>query len=229
MNFKTISLTVAALALSTSVNASVLNTLNGINYEWLELTATLGLSRNQVQAQLDAATVGDSLYGYEYASRAQVELLFLSYASWNGVSGSYGASSIVNGISDYVSDFGATISGTLGYTVETDDGYSVFLETYSLSEGYYGLISECGGINNTCRSDLGIFTTQMGQPGLTIINEAWGWNATTLNYQSEPNFNVNPFYGSYLVRAQIVPIPTAVWLFGSGLISLICVARRKKM
>lgn len=228
MKFKTISITITALVLSTGINASVLNTLNGINYEWLELTATLGLSRNQVQAQLDTATAGDLLYGYEYASRAQVESLFLSYATWNGVSGTYGAPSIVNGISNYVNDFGATISGTLGYSVQTDDGYNVFLDAYSLSEGYYGLAFECGGFNNTCRSDLGIFTNQLGQPSLTIIDAAWGWNATTFNYQSESNFTVNPFYGSYLVRAQIVPVPTSVWLFGSGLIGLIGVAKRKK-
>ena len=34
--------------------------------------------------------------------------------------------------------------------------------------------------------------------------------------------------GNYLVRETVVPIPAAVWLFGSGLIGLIGVARRKK-
>lgn len=29
-------------------------------------------------------------------------------------------------------------------------------------------------------------------------------------------------------RAMVVPIPAAVWLFGSGLIGLVGVARRKK-
>jgi len=39
--------------------------------------------------------------------------------------------------------------------------------------------------------------------------------------------NIQP-YGSYLVSASAVPVPAAVWLFGSGLIGLIGVARRKK-
>jgi hypothetical protein len=34
--------------------------------------------------------------------------------------------------------------------------------------------------------------------------------------------------GSYLVKTSVVPVPAAIWLFGSGLIGLIGVARRKK-
>ena len=35
--------------------------------------------------------------------------------------------------------------------------------------------------------------------------------------------------GSLLYRINAVPIPAAVWLFGSGLIGLISVTRRKKV
>jgi hypothetical protein len=41
-------LALAGLTLSLSANAVVQNTLNGIDYEWLELTETQGLSRDQV-------------------------------------------------------------------------------------------------------------------------------------------------------------------------------------
>ena len=34
-------------------------------------------------------------------------------------------------------------------------------------------------------------------------------------------------FGSYLVRTTFVPVPAAVWLFGSGLIGLIGVTKRK--
>lgn len=37
----------------------------------------------------------------------------------------------------------------------------------------------------------------------------------------------SPYYGSALVRTSVVPIPPAVWLFGSGFIGLIGLARRK--
>ena len=47
--------------------------------------------------------------------------------------------------------------------------------------------------------------------------------------------NSSPFHdddmslstGSYLVQTSVVPVPAAVWLFGSGLIGLIGFARRK--
>ena len=38
---------------------------------------------------------------------------------------------------------------------------------------------------------------------------------------------INTGVGSALVRTSVVPVPAAVWLFGSGLIGLIGVARRK--
>ena len=42
-----------------------------------------GMSQIDVVAQL--SDVNRPLYGYEYASHALVEALFLSYASWNGI------------------------------------------------------------------------------------------------------------------------------------------------
>ena len=77
MCFKSIAIGAATLVLSTSVNASVFNTLNGVDYEWLELTETVGMSRNQVEAQLN--DVNSPLYGYEYASISLIEDLFFSY------------------------------------------------------------------------------------------------------------------------------------------------------
>jgi len=44
--------------------------------------------------------------------------------------------------------------------------------------------------------------------------------------QIEPTFE--GYYGSYLVKTSVVPVPAAVWLFGSGLLGLVGVARRKK-
>ena len=46
----------------------------------------------------------------------------------------------------------------------------------------------------------------------------------TANY---PNSYAYINYGSWLVKDTVVPIPAAVWLFGTGLLGLIAVARRK--
>jgi hypothetical protein len=39
---------------------------------------------------------------------------------------------------------------------------------------------------------------------------------------------VNAEAGVYLVRTSVVPVPPALWLFGSGLLGLVGMARRKK-
>lgn len=59
------------------------------------------------------------------------------------------------------------------------------------------------------------------------------------SYDNIPPLELDPFVtnvsvdypivrGNWLVRDTVVPVPAAVWLFGSGLIGLIGVARRKK-
>jgi len=58
------------------------------------------------------------------------------------------------------------------------------------------------------------------------------WGATTYETFGTKTIadglsNIQP-YGSYIVLASPVPVPAAVWLFSSGLIGLIGVARRKK-
>lgn len=130
MGYKELALTASALVLSSSVNASVINTLNGINYEWLELTETVGMSRVQVQTAIDAAVPGELLYGYTYASRSLVEDLLLSYAAWDQIDGYHGDPAVATGMAAYHSDFGtlSTIPGD-GYNsiFNTVDGYAVLL------------------------------------------------------------------------------------------------------
>lgn len=59
------------------------------------------------------------------------------------------------------------------------------------------------------------------------------------SYDNIPPIELDPFVtnvsddypivrGNWLVRDTVIPVPAAVWLFGSGLIGLIGVARRKK-
>lgn len=99
-------LVLVGLTLSLSANAVVQNTINGIDYDWFELSETQGLSRDQVEARL--ADVNDVLYGFEYASRQLVEDLFSSYASYDGLDGWHGDASTVSGIKALISDFGPT-------------------------------------------------------------------------------------------------------------------------
>ena len=63
MALKSVLVVAIILVLSSNVNASVINTLNGNNYQWLELTDTAGMSRNQVEAEL--TNIDIPLFGYQ--------------------------------------------------------------------------------------------------------------------------------------------------------------------
>ena len=66
----------------------------------------------------------------------------------------------------------------------------------------------------------GTNTVDILQPGIVMIDT---WNPASAT-------NLIPVAGGFEVDVfvETVPIPSAVWLFGSGLIGLIGVARRKK-
>ena len=225
-------LAATALVLSTSVNASTLNTLNGVDYEWLELTATVGMSRDQVEAGILAATEGDALYGYEYASRQLLEDLLLSYASFDGLDGIHGAPQVVSGIEAMMLDFGVTEYGVpMEYysTYETVDGYTVTIDSgdYVRSLGMYGLTDECRDSTVTCIATLRSYVDSNGDAisGMQFAEAGWDANSADFVLRSMDGSDINE--GSFIVRPQVVPVPAAVWLLSSGLIGLIGIARRK--
>lgn len=233
MDIKSISLAVAALMLSCGVNAVVLNTLNSVDYEWLELTETVGLSRNQVDVRL--ADENDILYGYEYASRQLVENLFLSYSSWDGISGWHNESSVVDGVAPFFNDFGITYDNQYGSTSNIIDvhGNGTALNRYQHTAGLYGLTSECTQ-GNTCYAAIDAYLFNSQYKSIKQV-DYFGWQANNANPWLNANDFMNDQAGSFLVRVStvsetpppIVPVPAAVWLFASGLLGLIGVARRK--
>jgi len=226
------SLIVAAVAsfLSMGAYATVINTLDGIDYEWLELTETQGIPRSQIELRL--SDPNDALYGYQYASRSLVENLFLSYASWDGIKGLHGAPDVATGMGNYLSDFGTTYTyagnGNIYQTITVDD-YSVeFLSGYELNHGLYGLPSECGGENYTCRSQTSVYFDIDHSPVMVFMDGTKGHSSTELAPFTLSLGQISNSTGSFLVRTNVVPIPAAIWLFGSGLIGLVGIARRKK-
>ena len=54
-------------------------------------------------------------------------------------------------------------------------------------------------------------------------NLTFGFVATSTNYNGS-----GVFYDNLNFDRVVVPVPAAVWLFGSGLLGLIGIARRKK-
>jgi len=218
MGIKSILLAATALILSTSVNSAIvstdwqnagdnlitLDTVSGL--EWLDLTETSSMSYDDVTAQLG---VGGAYEGFRYATDTEVISLWSNF----GVDLSQDAPS-----SPY----------HIGVTV--DPG---IVDAATILKNYVDQGAE------TYRA-VGI-TGTMSLPNYYAVlgAEFTGFNTQHSYYYEEGHEDV--FFdvfrdqrvntvGSYLVvgTPTTVPVPAAVWLFGSGLIGLVGFARRKK-
>ena len=198
---------VTTFVLSASVNAALID--NGAyttddvnNLDWLDLDYTEGLSYNA--AQFAAASVAGG--AWTYASEGQVnDMFFQMFPGWLRTHSQ------------------GTSFNTL-YSSEVDLFTSLFghsdrvgiNDTTRFSRGFY--LDDVGilrmlGVNNAVDpvlSDL-IF-------GPDLVNDFTDWNMDNGTYP----------VSTFLVRSTAVPVPAAVWLFGSGLIGLAGFARRKQ-
>lgn len=170
--------------------------------EWLDLSLTINQSYNQVQAQIGA---GGMFEGWGFASSAQLSTF---WDNFGGNSIYDGWSSANNGLFDII----APLHGDL-YCVERGctpgEGRSIIITS------------------DTTQSD-NHFVSQMFDLATdrTSLREDYFLINQTLQHDDVMHNNT----GSALirVRAPEVPLPAAVWLFGTGLIGLIGFVRRKK-
>lgn len=166
--------------------------------DWLDLTETNYMSYGQVSAQLDTSGQFD---GYRYATNLEVVSLWANFGiNLDTVAPTY--------ISSYVDPGIESVAVLLGNIADEDSGpyrtYPFGVLGLTANEAYTGHHSRFGAYNNSSSS----FYVHGGSD--TQSDEiAYGHT------------------GSYLVTQSPVPIPAAVWLFGSGLIGLIGLARRK--
>jgi len=107
---------------------------------------------------------------------------------------------------------------------------------------YVGCSGSCGAYGYALGT--AVFIDQNNNTVVSeVIVEAFrslqGHNFGRASYDNIPPIQLDPFVtnvstdypivrGNWLVRDTVVPVPAAVWLFGSGLLGLIGVARRKK-
>lgn len=223
---------ILALFFTANVNASVFNTLNNVDYEWLEFSETVGLSRDQVQDLIDTAKPGDVFYEYEYASRELVEDLLLSYVPAGTSSGFYGGPAVISGVSNFLDDFGILTQRISSSSIskKTVDGYTVNIDKPMIdgSRFLYGDVGECSDItNSTCDGYAYFLSSQDGTTAYTEVMDRFGWSSTAFSPHYQTNSLADKGYGSLLVKTAVVPIPAAIWLFSSGLIGFLAFARRK--
>lgn len=182
---------------TTGDNLITTDTVSGL--DWLDLTETNDMSYNYVSGQLGS---GGQFEGFRYATPAEVVDL---WANWS-IDLSTIQSPIV-GADPAVITATSYLGNITCVTSCSPSTYGVLGMSEEPDWGDWFILLGAYHNNGTelTQTDY-ISTIDNVFPGLT-------WHHTDA--------------GSYLVRASVVPIPSAVWLFGSGLIGLIGVARRK--
>jgi len=180
------------------VDNGTYTTVDGV--DWLDLTATSGMSYNDVSAQLGP---GGTLEGWAYASTAQVEGLWTAFG---GDAAYYdGWSTQNNGLFDLIAPlFGDLVCEFSSCAV--GEGWSYWLtgDAASSNTQWYSFTYDSVGQAATQTYDL----------ISSLHNEA-------------SNSDADVSRGSALIRVAPVPIPAAGWLFGTGLLGLFGIARRK--
>ena len=119
-----------------------------------------------------------------------------------------------------------------GYAGESDSSYGAYADQYEDVINFqrlFGITYQDSSMNKSYgvySNDQGFFR-RLGTYTLNDITVVYGPEDTIGFDRTFYDRGINE-YGVYMVRNSVVPVPAAVWLFGSGLIGLIGVARRKK-
>ena len=193
----------AIVSVDSSFGSNTITRDTGTGLDWLDLTVTRDQSYNTVLARISQ---GD-LQGWTYATGMQFDALI----------GNFGGQSMgcIHGLTagnDYC-----------GWSAANNGVVAVVL---SYIGDLYGRNQSIGLLGDPYiySSPQGIFAAELNDYNIDLSathDEIWTYQSfKSKDYQS-------PWVGSFLVRPSEVPIPAAAWLFGSGLIGLIGLARRK--
>ena len=100
--------------------------------------------------------------------------------------------------------------------------------TFTSASGYFGNVSTA---DNTFDATAVTFSG-LALNGLTATNEQFSFSSTNIDplsaIQAPADMENWTSTTSFTSSATLVPVPAAVWLFGSGLLGLVGMARRKK-
>jgi hypothetical protein len=137
--------------------------------------------------------------GYRHATQSEIFTLY-SNAGMTGIGGGFSSSNHSPSIA---------LLSLLGVT------HTQSVEQYQL--GWY---------------DNGSSGTSANVAELIRYTASGGFGASAIPRTSNPTPNssptsTSPIIGHYLVRSSVVPVPAAAWLFGSALIGLVGIKRKK--
>lgn len=223
-NKKVTRLGVTALLCAGSLTAQATIVMPSCNYtgyacEFLEFSYSQNYSRDEID--ILRTQEGSVFYGYRYASRYETEALLDSYFALPLTSFDTGwRPETYNTAVDFLTDFGAldmtTSSGATSFIYGSE--WEITYETMFDDTTYLGYVAYDDG--NAYVPATGYFYETQGTDRSV--------HSSYLETTSVSSYNM--YTASLLVRyvdVAPVPVPAAVWLFGSGLVGLIGIARRK--
>lgn len=223
MGIRSIALVASTLALSTSVNAAIItdnfvygNTVN--DFDGLSTGAVAGLisQSGASYGELFTGQTLDTSGGFDSLSGTPTSTLNLKANA-----------SIFDNVGIFSTGGSNTIYGDLNS--ETGEGaVSILLDTETNIFGFNILGGNDGQfLVDFFGSDGGL----IGSFSQTATNSFFGFrvdSGTLISAVSITNTDyLGLAYDNFTFNSTVVPIPAAVWLFGSGLLGLVGVARRK--
>ena len=186
------------------------NSVTGGGLEWKQWDTTIGMSVNQAIAQFS----GD---GWRMATQTEMAALFNTFnfgaedsVVFDDLSTTYQSADMINTRDDEASTHNNFLT-LFGVTEFID--YGVASDPYTLTRAFFG------GGGGCCSY-------------ATVLDDY----RTTSNFRNAraslssdrySGFDSNAATGVALVRTSVVPVPAAAWLFGSALIGLVGVKRKK--
>lgn len=181
---------------------TITDTVSVDGITWAQTSLFTNLSWDQMNAQCPAGVCGfgSSLNGWD-----------LDGYSWASASqvGDFLFSAIsphTGGLSTYTETYSAWAPGmfsTIGFNYTAANGWGQSVSGLTSDFGHAGVYDEYGPYNNTDTiNTAGVLTSS------SATGAGWFYQTAT--------------------APSVVPVPAAVWLFGSGLLGLAGIARRKK-
>jgi len=136
---------------------------------------------------------------------------------------------------DALTDLGITVSNSSGQDVTFSFDYSIVLDAFadaSAPGDFADASASVDFLDDLGAVDIQAFADALADNGLQLlavgagsVRDSGTFSFTLANGQSNLISGFVDSFGS----ASAVPVPAAVWLFGSGLLGLVGVARRKKV
>lgn len=197
---------IIGLGCATQSQASVINNIGGINFEWLEISNTVNLSRTTVESMQSDST--SAFYGYRYATRVETQALFESYMPYVPAEINHWGAYLAPGAQAFFNDFGITHIDPFGatYQATSDDGVTFDYNMYTSNYFGYGATGECG-VDFSCVGRM-LTAALDGDFQAQFTPARRDFDATWAAPDQFSVYDTSPIAGSLLVRELItVPAP----------------------